>query len=74
MILKIQRRLTGHRARYRTLGKVAKRAKQGPNRLKLSRRIRAKLARPGRYRAVIVAIDAAGNRSAPKVATFRVTR
>lgn len=72
--VKVQRRLAGRRARYRTLGKVAKPAKQGANRLKLSRRIRARDARPGRYRAVIVAIDAAGNRSAPKVAAFRVRR
>jgi hypothetical protein len=74
VIVKVQRRLAGHRARYRTLGKVAKPGKQGANRLKLSRRIRAKDVRPGRYRAVIVAVDAAGNRSAPKAATFRVSR
>jgi hypothetical protein len=72
--VRIQRRIRGHRARYRTLGKLAKPARQGANRLKLSRRIRARDIRPGRYRAVIVAIDAAGNRSAPKVAAFRVRR
>ena len=72
--VRVQRRLAGRRARYRTLGKVAKSAMQGANRLKLTRRIRAKAVRPGRYRAVIVAVDAAGNRSAPKAATFRVTR
>jgi hypothetical protein len=74
VVVKVQRRLAGKRARYRTLGKIAKPAKPGANRLKLSRRIRAKDARPGRYRAVIVAIDATGNRSAPKVAAFRVLR
>jgi hypothetical protein len=74
VVVKVQRRLAGKRPRYRTLGTVAKPAKQGANRLKLSRRIRAKDARPGRYRAVIVAIDAAGNRSASKAATFRVAR
>jgi hypothetical protein len=73
-MVKIQRRLAGHRVRYRTLGKVATPATQGPNRLKLSRRIRAKEVRPGRYRAVIVAVDAAANRSASKAATFRVSR
>jgi hypothetical protein len=74
VIVKVQRRLPGRRARYRTLGRVAKNATRGANRLRLSRRIRARDVRPGRYRAVIVAADAAGNRSAPKVATFRVTR
>jgi len=74
VIVKVQLRLAGHRPRYRTLGKVAKAATQGANRVKLSRRIRARDAHPGRYRAVIVAVDAAGNRSAPKVATFRVAR
>ena len=74
VIVKVQRRLAGRRARYSTLGKVARAATQGTNRVKLSRRIRARDARPGRYRAVITAVDAAGNRSAPKVATFLVTR
>ena len=72
--VKLQRRLAGKRARYRTLGKAAKSAGQGANRLKLTRRLRARAAHPGRYRAVIVAIDAAGNRSAQKAATFRVKR
>jgi hypothetical protein len=66
VIVKVQRRLPGRRARYRTLGRVAKNATRGANRLRLSRRIRARDVRPGRYRAVIVAADAAGNRSAPK--------
>jgi hypothetical protein len=74
IVVKVQRRLPGKRTRYRTLGTVAKPAKQGANRLKLSRRIRAKDARPGRYRAVIVAIDAAGNHSTKKAAAFRVSR
>jgi hypothetical protein len=74
VVVKVQRRLAGKRGRYRTLGNVAKPAKQGTNRIKLSRRIRAKDARPGRYRAVIVATDPAGNRSATRAATFRVSR
>jgi len=74
VVVKVQRRLAGKRARYRTLGKVAKPGKQGANRIKLSRRIRAKDARPGRYRAMIVATDPAGNRSATRAATFRVAR
>lgn len=72
--VRIQRRLAGRRARYRTIGKVSARAAAGTNRTRLSARIRRSDARPGRYRAVIVAVDAAGNRSAPKTATFRVRR
>ena len=72
--VKIQRRLAGGRARYRTIGRVSARAAGGANRTRLSARIRRSDARPGRYRAVIVAVDAAGNRSAPQAATFRVSR
>ena len=72
--VRIQRRLAGHRPRFRSLGKVTASAKQGANRTPVSRRIRRKALRPGRYRAVIVAIDAAGNRSEPKAASFRVKR
>ena len=72
--VRIQRRLAGHRARYRSLGRLSVSAKQGANRTPVSRRIRRKALRPGRYRAVIVAIDSAGNRSAPKAASFRVKR
>jgi hypothetical protein len=72
--VRIQRRLGGRRARYRTLGKVAASARTGPNRTRVGARLRRRDARPGRYRAVIVAVDAAGNRSAAKTATFRVSR
>jgi len=72
--VKIQRRLAGKRARFRTLGRVTKNAARGANRLPLSRRIRVRAVRPGRYRAVITAVDGAGNRSAPRVAVFRVPR
>ncbi|HEX6653862.1 MAG TPA: choice-of-anchor Q domain-containing protein [Thermoleophilaceae bacterium] len=70
--VKIQRRLAGRRARFRTLGTVRRSAVEGANRLRLSRRIRSKARRPGRYRAVIVAVDAAGNHSARRAAAFRV--
>ena len=72
--VRIQRRLGGRRARFRTLGKLSASASQGANRTAVTRRLRRREARPGRYRAVITAIDAAGNRSAPKVAAFRVRR
>jgi hypothetical protein len=70
----IQRRLAGHRARYGTVGKLSASATGGKNRTRVAARLRRKEARPGRYRAVIVATDAAGNRSKPKTATFRVSR
>lgn len=70
--VRVQRRLAGRRARFRTLGRVSKSSTQGANRLRLSRRVRAKARRPGRYRAVIVAVDAAGNRATRRAATFRV--
>ena len=70
--VRVQRRLAGRRARFRNLGRLSRSSAQGANRLLLSRRIRAKARRPGRYRAVIVAVDAAGNRSARRAAAFRV--
>jgi hypothetical protein len=72
--VRVQRRLAGHRARYRTLGKISAGAHTGTNRTPMTKRLVHADARPGRYRAVIVAIDAAGNRSKPTAASFRVRR
>jgi hypothetical protein len=72
--VRIQRRLGGRHARYRTLGKLSANARQGANRTRVSARLRRLDARPGRYRVVIAAVDAAGNRSATKTASFRVRR
>ena len=72
--VRIQRRQGGRHARYRTLGKLSANAKQGANRTRLSARLRRRDARPGRYRVLITATDAAGNRSAKKAASFRVKR
>jgi len=47
---------------------------RAPNRTRLSARLRRRDARPGRYRVLITATDAAGNRSAKKAASFRVKR
>ena len=74
VVVKVQRRLAGRRARYRTIGRLSASGATGANRTRASARLRRKEARPGRYRAVIVAVDAAGNRSAPKTAGFRVRR
>jgi hypothetical protein len=72
--LKIQRRLAGQRARYRTVGTLRRSGLSGSNRIRFTGRIGRRALRPGRYRAVMRATDPAGNRSAPKVAPFRVIR
>jgi hypothetical protein len=72
--VKVQRRRAGSRARFRTLGTVRRSAVQGANRLSLSRRLRAKVRRPGRYRVLIVAVDAAGNRSTPRATRLALRR
>jgi hypothetical protein len=71
---KISAEYSDYDANENYLGKLSATAKQGANRTPVSRRIGRKKLRPGRYRAVITAIDAAGNRYAPKVAAFRVRR
>ena len=54
--------------------RVAARTRVGINRIAYTGRIRKRALRPGRYRATLRAIDAAGNRSAPRRATFTVVR
>ena len=56
----------------RSAGKLVRTAKKGANRLKFSGRIGRRALKRGRYSAVITAIDAAGNRSAPRRVKFRV--
>jgi hypothetical protein len=68
----IQRRRPS--GRYRTVGRLAAKATRGVNRIRFSGRIRGRALRPGRYRAVIRATDAAKNRSAPRRARFRIVR
>jgi hypothetical protein len=46
----------------------------GPNRIRFTGRIGRRALRPAPHRAVLTATDAAGNRSAPKVARFRIVR
>lgn len=59
--------------RYRLLkGPIAHIAKPGLNSFRFTGRLRGRKLRPGRYRLVMVATDAAGNRSKPKRAPFRV--
>jgi hypothetical protein len=61
-------------ARYRTIATLSRTANSGPNSHGFTGRIGSRALRPGRYRAVLRATDAAGNRSAPRAARFRVTR
>jgi hypothetical protein len=56
----------------RRAGRLERTAKKGANRIAFSGRIGRRALKRGRYRAVIVATDAAGNRSAPRRVKFRV--
>jgi hypothetical protein len=67
VVVKIQRV-----GKKRLVGKLTRTAKSGRNALAFSGRIGAKALTPGRYRAVITAIDAAGNRSAAQTVRFRI--
>lgn len=71
VVLKIQRKLG---TRYRTVGSLRRSGVGGPNRIRFTGRIGRRPLRPGRYRVVLTATDAAGNRSAPKAARFRIVR
>ena len=60
--------------RYHTVGTLTNSAKKGGNSTRFSGRLGGRALRPGRYRAVIRATDAAGNRSTPRVTRFRIAR
>lgn len=72
--LKIQRRLHGRRARYRTVATLTRSGRAGVNLTRFTGRIGKRSLRPGRYRARITASDTAGNRSAPHTTRFRIAR
>jgi Ca2+-binding RTX toxin-like protein len=57
------------RSRFRKVRRLSRAGAQGTNRIRLPKRLRS-----GRYRAVLVAVDAAGNRSARRTVRFRVVR
>jgi hypothetical protein len=66
------RRRTGPRCtRYTTNATLTRSAHAGTNKLRFSGRIRNRTLRPGRYRAVFIATDAAGS-SKPQTLRFRV--
>ena len=64
----------GGHVRYRTVGSLRRGGAQGANTIRFSGRIGKRALRPGRYRAVIRATDAAGNRSRPRTVGLRVKR
>ena len=59
-------------SRHRTIGALSRSARSGANSTRFSGRLGKRALRPGGYRAVITATDAAGNRSAARTARFRV--
>jgi hypothetical protein len=61
--------------RYRVVATLTRaHAKQGPNRIAFSGRIGKRKLKPGRYRATVGAVDAAGNRAVPRRVRFRIVR
>jgi hypothetical protein len=58
----------------RIVGKLTRSGVRGANTIKFSGRIGRKALKAGRYRAVLTAIDAAGNRSSASRVSFRVVR
>jgi hypothetical protein len=72
---RVPRRRGARRSRYvRLRGGFSRVRPRGRNAVKFSGRLRRQPLRRGRYRFVLVAVDAAGNRSRPKRAGFRVKR
>jgi hypothetical protein len=65
---------TGTRTRYRAVATITRAGAAGRNSTAFSRKVGRRVLRPGRYRAVARATDAAGNRSAFRRAAFRITR
>jgi hypothetical protein len=55
-------------------GRFAANGVAGPNKHKFSGRIGRKSLKPGRYRARLVAADAAANKSKPVLLAFKVVR
>jgi hypothetical protein len=63
-----------HCARYTGARRFAQRARAGANSKRFDGAIGTQALKPGRYRATLVATDAAGNKSRPKRLSFRVVR
>src|SRR5205085_8064005 len=84
----IAQKLTGHRkghvcvksgkgkrcTLFVTAESLTRSSASGANSLKFSGRIGRRALKPGTYKATIVAVDAAGQRSAPRSVTFRIVK
>ena len=70
----IQRVRPGRRPLLRAAGTLTRRIAAGRGQVRLSGRIGRRALRPGTYRLRLTAVDAAGNRSTPRVLRFRVVR
>jgi hypothetical protein len=63
------------KGRYRTKGTLTRRRLQaGKHTIAFRGRLAGKKLAPGRYRATLIATDAAGNRSSPERLPFRVKK
>jgi calcineurin-like phosphoesterase family protein len=62
------------KGRYRSVGEFAQLGAAGANKRLFRAKIRARRLRPGTFEARLRAIDAAGNRSAPRTIGFRVVQ
>ena len=73
--VKPRKRLKRRCTRYRVVSTLTRtKTKQGANRIAFSGRIGARRLKPGRYRATVGAVDAAGNRAKARRVSFRVVR
>jgi hypothetical protein len=72
--IKILRRVPGTRNRFRRVGALRRHLTSGSRSVGFSGRLGKKTLRAGRYRAVVTAIDASGNRSTPARVSFRIVR
>jgi uncharacterized delta-60 repeat protein len=69
------RRRRGRRCtRFVRVGRLVRESPQGRSRVRFNGRIRRRALRPGRYRAVLGAVDAAGNKSVARKLRFKVVR
>jgi 6-phosphogluconolactonase len=57
---------------FKLAGSRSQNAKPGPNSLKWNGKLKGKALSPGSYRAIVVATDQAGGRSAPQTVGFRI--
>jgi Ca2+-binding RTX toxin-like protein len=74
--LRVERRVRrrGVTRYVRVSGSIRRQAVAGANRVRFNGRLAGKRLRVGRYRLVLVAVDAAGNRTPPKRVGLRVVR